>query len=82
MVCNEILNFLWFVLLSVVVPFGFLFYAYKEENKNIKRKQRMLGGENMEWFLLKKAADQEREEIPMPDLFRFISKDVAEGEKR
>ena len=38
MVCNEILNFLWFVLLSVVVPFGFLFYAYREENKNIKRK--------------------------------------------
>lgn len=36
----------------------------------------------MEWFLLKKAADQEREEIPMPDLLRFISKDVAQGEKR
>lgn len=36
----------------------------------------------MEWFLLKKAADQELEEIPMPDLFRFISKDVAQGEKR
>lgn len=36
----------------------------------------------MEWFLLKKAADQEREEIPMPDLLRFISRDVAREEKR
>ena len=36
----------------------------------------------MEFELLKKAADQEREEIPMPDLLRFISKDVAQGEKR
>lgn len=36
----------------------------------------------MEFELLKKAAGQEREEIPMPDLFRFISKDVAQGEKR
>lgn len=36
----------------------------------------------MEWFLLKKAADQEREDIKIPDLLRFISKDVAQGEKR
>ena len=35
----------------------------------------------MEWFLLKKAADQEREDIPMPDLLRYVSRDVAEGEK-
>lgn len=36
----------------------------------------------MEWFLLKKAADKEREDIPMPDMLRAVSRDVAEAEKR
>ena len=36
----------------------------------------------MEFELLKKAADQEREDITIPDLLRFISRDVAQGEKR
>ena len=36
----------------------------------------------MEWFLLKKAADQEREDIPMPDFLRIVSRDVAQEEKR
>ena len=36
----------------------------------------------MEFELLKKAADQEREDIPMPDLLRIVSRDVAQEEKR
>lgn len=36
----------------------------------------------MEFELLKRQADQEREDIPMPDMLRAVSRDVAEAEKR